>query len=128
MAADRQTSPICTSATGCGCASGRRQTRRCWRRSNQGATSSGWPDGTAILGDKRNDENKIVSQLHGAFIAFHNKVVMDDAMLDSFGADRSTSEARFAAAASIVRWHYQWIVVHDFLQRVCRARDGGRRC
>jgi hypothetical protein len=76
-------------------------------------------DGTAILGDKRNDENKIVSQLHGAFIAFHNKVVMDDAILDSFGADRTTSEARFAAAATITRWHYQWIVVHDFLQRIC---------
>ena len=76
-------------------------------------------DGTAILGDKRNDENKIVSQLHGAFIAFHNKVVLDDALLDSFGADRSTPEARFAAAASIVRWHYQWVVVHDFLQRIC---------
>src|SRR4051812_23913025 len=76
-------------------------------------------DGTAMLGDKRNDENKIVSQLHGAFIAFHNKVVMDDAILDSFGADRTTPEARFAAAASITRWHYQWVVVHDFLQRIC---------
>jgi hypothetical protein len=77
------------------------------------------PDGTAILGDKRNDENKIVSQLHGAFIALHNKVVTDDALLDAFGADRSTQEARFAAAASILRWHYQWVVVHDFLQRLC---------
>ncbi|WP_165838662.1 peroxidase family protein [Roseicella frigidaeris] len=77
------------------------------------------PDGTAILGDKRNDENKIVSQIHGAFIAFHNKVVTDDALLDAFGADRSTPEARFAAAATILRWHYQWVVVHDFLQRIC---------
>ena len=77
------------------------------------------PDGTAILGDKRNDENKIVSQLHGAFIAFHNKVVMDDAILDAFGADRSTPEARFAAAATLTRWHYQYVVVNDFLQRIC---------
>ncbi|TCZ58723.1 peroxidase family protein [Roseicella aquatilis] len=77
------------------------------------------PDGSAILGDKRNDENKIVSQLHGAFIAFHNKVVLDDAILDAFGADRSTSEARFAAAATLTRWHYQYVVVHDFLRRIC---------
>ena len=31
--------------------------------------------GTAILGDPRNDENLIVSQLHLALIQFHNKVV-----------------------------------------------------
>ncbi len=76
-------------------------------------------DGSAILGDKRNDENKIVSQLHGAFVAFHNRVVLDDALLDAFGADRTTPEARFAAAATITRWHYQWVVVHDFLERIC---------
>ncbi|MBD0276925.1 MAG: hypothetical protein ICV81_03035, partial [Flavisolibacter sp.] len=32
-------------------------------------------DFTAIIGDPRNDENLIVSQLHHAFIKFHNKVV-----------------------------------------------------
>ncbi len=76
------------------------------------------PDGTPILGDKRNDENKIVSQIHGAIIALHNKVVMDDAVLDAFGGDRSTPGARFTAAATIVRWHYQWVVLHDFLERI----------
>lgn len=76
------------------------------------------PDGTPILGDKRNDENKIVSQLHGAIIALHNKVVMDDAVIDAFGGDRSTPGARFNAAATIVRWHYQWVVLHDFLERI----------
>ncbi len=73
----------------------------------------------AILGDKRNDENKIVSQLHGAMIAFHNKVVTSDAVIDQFGGDRSTKEARFQAAATIVRWHYQYVVLNDFLQRIC---------
>lgn len=76
------------------------------------------PDGTPVLGDKRNDENKIVSQIHGAIIALHNKVVMDDALLDAFGGDRSTPGARFTAAATIVRWHYQWVVLHDFLERI----------
>lgn len=76
-------------------------------------------DRPAILGDKRNDENKIVSQIHAAFVALHNRVVTDDALIDAFGADRHTPEARFAAASSIVRWHYQWVVVHDFLERIC---------
>src|SRR5262249_40927011 len=30
--------------------------------------------GTAIIGDKRNDENVIVSQLQGVFLQFHNVV------------------------------------------------------
>ena len=76
------------------------------------------PDGTPILGDKRNDENKIVSQMHGAIITLHNKVVADDAVIDAFGGDRSTPGARFNAAATIVRWHYQWVVLHDFLERI----------
>ncbi len=76
-------------------------------------------DGIAILGDKRNDENKIVSQIHQAFIALHNKVVGSDAIIDEFGGDRSTDAARFASAVAIVRWHYQWVVVHDYLDRIC---------
>ena len=75
-------------------------------------------DGTAILGDKRNDENKIVSQLHGVMIRFHNKVVMSDAVIDQFGGDRSTNAARFHSAVNIVRWHYQYIVLNDFLPRI----------
>lgn len=76
-------------------------------------------EGVPILGDKRNDENKIVSQIHGALIAFHNKVVQDNALLVAFGADLRSDASRFRAAAMLVRWHYQWVVVHDFLDRVC---------
>ena len=76
-------------------------------------------DGTAVLGDKRNDENKIVSQIHGAIISMHNKVVMRDDIIDAFGGDRSTPGRRFDSAAQIVRWHYQWVVLHDFLERIC---------
>lgn len=76
-------------------------------------------DGTPLLGDKRNDENKIVSQFHGAMIAFHNKVVADDALLAQWGSDLSTPAARFRTAAQIVRWHYQWVVVFDYLRHVC---------
>ena len=76
-------------------------------------------DGVPILGDKRNDENKIVSQIHGALIAFHNKVVGDDALLTAFGADLTSPASKFRAAATLVRWHYQWVVVNDYLDRIC---------
>ena len=33
------------------------------------------PDGTALIGDARNDENVAVNGLHAAFLAFHNKVL-----------------------------------------------------
>jgi hypothetical protein len=76
-------------------------------------------DGAAILGDKRNDENKIVSQIQGALIQLHNKVVMKDDLITQFGGDPSNPTSRFRAAANLVRWHYQWIVVHDYLERIC---------
>jgi hypothetical protein len=72
-----------------------------------------------IIGDKRNDENKIVSQLHGALIRFHNKVVQDDSLIIRFGGDPANPTSRFKAAANIVRWHYQWVVVFDYLDRIC---------
>ena len=61
----------------------------------------------ALIGDKRNDENVIVSQLHGAVLQFHNKLV--DKM----------PKASFAQVQQLVRWHYQWIVVNDFLVKLC---------
>lgn len=60
----------------------------------------------ALLGDKRNDENVIVSQLHTTFLRFHNKVV------DTLGT------RDFELCQQTVRWHYQWIVLHDFLPRI----------
>jgi hypothetical protein len=76
-------------------------------------------DGTAIIGDPRNDENRILSQLQLAFIKFHNCV-----------ADYLEAEARkhkpekgsekeveigFEDVRRLVTWHYQWIVLHEFL-------------
>lgn len=60
----------------------------------------------ALIGDKRNDENLIVSQLHATFLRFHNRVLDTEAAGD------------FALAQQIVRWHYQWIVLHDFIPRI----------
>ncbi|RKH71281.1 peroxidase family protein [Corallococcus aberystwythensis] len=66
--------------------------------------------GTAIIGDPRNDDNMFVDQLQLAFIKFHNQVVKD--LKGQFsGGDL------FTEAAKRVRWHYQWIVYHDFVRR-----------
>lgn len=68
----------------------------------------------AIIGDPRNDENVIISQLHRLFAAFHN-AVWDG--LSDIGANE-----RFEEAQRIVRWHYQWIVIHEFLRRTVGKR------
>ena len=67
---------------------------------------------TALIGDPRNDENLVVSQFHRAVLGFHNKVVAD-LKLD-LGASYTSGEI-FAEAQRVVRWHYQWLVIHDFL-------------
>jgi hypothetical protein len=69
---------------------------------------------TAIIGDPRNDENLLVSQFHHAMLKFHNRVV-DLLVLAGFAGDI------FTEARKIVRQHYQWCVVHDFLPRICGA-------
>lgn len=63
-------------------------------------------DGTAWIGDGRNDENLIVSQLHLAFAKFHNRCLA------------SGLAGSFADAQRLVRWHFQWLIVHEFLPRV----------
>lgn len=64
--------------------------------------------GTAVIGDPRNDENLIISQLQLAFIRFHNAVV--DAITPV-----CEPEHLFAEAQRITRWHYQWVILHEFL-------------
>jgi hypothetical protein len=68
----------------------------------------------AIIGDGRNDEHLIISQLHLLFIRFHNSVVCELHRRDN----TLIGNALFDEAHRMVRWHYQWIVLHDFLQHV----------
>ncbi|NJP12126.1 MAG: hypothetical protein HC866_23865 [Leptolyngbyaceae cyanobacterium RU_5_1] len=68
-----------------------------------------------VIGDPRNDENLIVAQMHVAFLKFHNKVVDK---LESGDIPRDESKSLFEQAREIVLWHYQWIVLHDFLRRI----------
>lgn len=72
----------------------------------------------AIIGDPRNDENLIVAQLHLAFLRFHNKVV-DGLKAGTLAPPPSATQATlFEQARKLVIWHYQWIVLNDFLRRV----------
>ncbi len=73
-------------------------------------------DNTALIGDKRNDENKIVSQIQALFLDFHNKVYGD---LVGYSADEEA--LRFAEAQRVVRWTYQYIVLTDYLKRIVPA-------
>ncbi|WP_309380580.1 peroxidase family protein [Cerasicoccus frondis] len=71
--------------------------------------------GTALIGDPRNDENIFVSQMQLLWIRFHN--AMYDQHIAKYGAGD-----RFEETQKQVRYHYQFIVLHDFLWRVCDSK------
>ena len=63
----------------------------------------------ALIGDPRNDENSLVSQLQGLFLRFHNRMV----------AENPTTP--FEELQKLVRFHYQYVILNDFLPRIIRA-------
>lgn len=72
-------------------------------------------DGSAIIGDSRNDENEIIGQIQVALIKFHNATV------DSFPECRVTPQTRdhcLERAQALVQHAYQWIIVHEFLPHI----------
>ena len=71
------------------------------------------PDGTAVIGDPRNDENRIISQLQLAIIRFHNSVC------DTLHGAGVEGEHLYEEARRTVTWHYQWIVIEDFVRAMC---------
>ena len=78
----------------------------------------------ALIGDMRNDENAIVSQLHLAFLLAHNALV--DRVRKVDGINPTTADKKdfakvrptFEAARRTLRWLYQHIVWNDFIQRI----------
>ena len=68
--------------------------------------------GFALIGDPRNDENRIVSQLHLAFMHLHNRVLGE-----LLGSSACSLDA-FLEARRIVSWFYQYVVINDFLKRI----------
>ena len=61
-------------------------------------------NGGAILIEPRNDENLIIAQLHLAVQKFHNRLIDEG--------------ANFNDARRLTQWHYQWVVVNDYLPHV----------
>src|SRR6185437_12853737 len=66
-------------------------------------------EGIAIIGDPRNDSHMLMSQLHLAMLRAHNAFV-DELRLSGIPNDRVFDEA-----ARQLRWHYQWLVLNEFL-------------
>jgi hypothetical protein len=66
--------------------------------------------GTALIGDMRNDENTMVSQLQLAFLLAHNKLVTR--------ARAKGLSNPFESAQKTLRWLYQYLVWNDFLKRI----------
>lgn len=71
-------------------------------------------EGRALIGDKRNDENAIVAQIHLAFVMAHNALV-DRALAQEPGLDGGQA---FDRARNTLTWLYQWLVWHDFVKRI----------
>lgn len=92
-------------------------------------------DEVALTGDPRNDENILVGQLQLAFIKLHNRLVDDiQAALKGKGDPASlephqktlldslwdkTEGGVFREAQRMTRWHYQWVVLKEFLPKIC---------
>ena len=70
------------------------------------------PKGTAMIADPRNDQTEIILQLHVAMQKFHNRLVD---YMRSMGVPRASV---FESARRLARWHYQWIVTHEFLPSI----------
>ena len=83
--------------------------------------------GRALIGDPRNDVHLIISQMHLAFLKFHNRVV------DWLRERETPDDEVFEGARRLVRWHYEWIVAHEFLplsvgeKLASDIEKGGRR-
>jgi hypothetical protein len=72
----------------------------------------------AIIPDPRNDENIMIAGLHAAVMLFHNRAVdMVRLQARNRRPERGFDEIRrtFDEARRLTRWHYQWMILHEFL-------------
>jgi hypothetical protein len=68
--------------------------------------------GKALIADGRNDQHLIIVQLHLAFMKFHNRLI------EHVRLGGVAPNLVFASAQQLAQWHWQWIVIHEFLPRV----------
>jgi hypothetical protein len=73
-------------------------------------------EGTAIIGDPRNDSHMLVAQLHLAMQRVHN------AFAAKARREGVANGQVFDQALRETRWHYQWIVLHEFLPELVGAQ------
>ena len=77
-------------------------------------------EGIALIGDPRNDVHLFTSQMLVAFISLHNRLV--DRLRDDGVAEQDVfEEARRAAT-----WHYQHVILREFLPVLIGARADRR--
>ena len=69
-------------------------------------------EGIALLGDPRNDVHILISQLHLSFLRLHNLLV------ERLREDGMAEGGLFMEARRATMWHYQWVLVNDFLPRL----------
>ena len=69
--------------------------------------------GNAIVAESRNDENVVISQMQVALLSFHNAIT--DYLAAQPAYRGASAERLFADARRLVTWHYQWIILHEFL-------------
>ena len=72
-------------------------------------------EGTAIIGDPRNDSHVLMSQMHLAFVHAHN------ALVDRVRVEGTSEPEVFATAARELRWHYQTAILSEFLPSLVGA-------
>jgi hypothetical protein len=77
------------------------------------------PQGVALVGDPRNDVHLLMSQLHVAMLHLHNGLV------DRLRADGVAEVELFAEARRAATWHYQWVLLTDFLPRLAGPELAG---
>ena len=72
-------------------------------------------EGIALLGDQRNDTHLFMSQMQVAFIKTHNRIV------DRLREDGVEETEIFDGARRATTWHYQWVILRDFLPQLVGA-------
>jgi heme peroxidase len=76
----------------------------------------------ATIADQRNDQNLIIAGLHCAFLLFHNRAVD---LVRSRPKLQGTDDV-FTAARRLTTWHYQWLILREFLPLFVGRRTVGR--
>jgi hypothetical protein len=66
-------------------------------------------EGIALIGDPRNDVHVFMSQMQVAFIRAH------DLLVERLREDGVDDGELFDEARRALTWHYQWLIVNDFL-------------